>query len=57
MWLEAFKISKMFSLFAKGNEVKWEKHFTLSGIRYMFFHFHDAVFAFLVKYWNVEKYF
>ena len=40
MWLEAFKISKMFSLFTKGNEVKWEKHFyVIRDTEYAFFIF------------------
>lgn len=57
MWLEAFKISKMFSLFAKGNEVKWEKHFTLSGIQYMFFYFHDAAFCISSEIFECRKVF
>ena len=40
MWLETFKISKMFSLFTKGNEVKWEKHFyVIRDTEYAFFIF------------------
>ena len=42
-------IQNMFSLFAKGNEVKWGKHFTLSGIQDMFFHFPDAVFCISIE--------
>ena len=49
MWLEAFKISKMFSLFAKGNEVKWGKAFYVIRDTVYVFYFHGAVFAFLVN--------